>query len=142
MRFYQRKRRQPPAIIIVSLIDILIVLLIFMMVTTTFKQFPSVKINLPESLDGKPGSTETETVVITLPKEGPPFFLGTLPMTFEALQAELNSRAVKSSNAIVSIRLDVEVPSGRYLDVLQAIQKAGFTQKIRMFKAAGVRPRG
>ena len=49
MRFTTRKQRQAPAVIIISLIDILIVLLIFLMVTTTFKQFPAVKLTLPEA---------------------------------------------------------------------------------------------
>ena len=39
--------------IIISLIDILIVLLIFLMVTTSFKQFPAVKLTLPESRQPK-----------------------------------------------------------------------------------------
>lgn len=140
MRFYQRKRRQPPAIIIVSLIDILIVLLIFMMVTTTFKQFPAVKINLPDTPEAKPGATERETVIITLPKEGPPLFLGQASLTFEALQAELNARAARNRGAIVSLRIDIDVPYGRYADVLNATKRAGFTNSIRIYQRGGVKP--
>ncbi len=49
MRFLIRKRRTAPAVIIVALIDVLIVLVIFLLVTTTFKQQPSLRLQLPES---------------------------------------------------------------------------------------------
>ena len=66
MKFTARKRRQPPAVIIISLIDILIVLLIFLMVTTTFKQFPTVKLALPESKQPKQGTANPEQLIVTV----------------------------------------------------------------------------
>mgnify|MGYP003383620584 CR=1 FL=1 len=140
MRFQERKRRQPPSVIIVSLIDILIVLLIFMMVTTTFRNQPAVKLTLPASRDGQTGTTETETLVITLPKEGPQYFIGTVPLTLEQLQAELNARAAKNREAVVSIRCDIDVPMGRFWDVSQMVQKAGFMKPLAIFTRSGLRP--
>jgi len=140
MKFQERKRRQPPAIIIVSLIDILIVLLIFLMVTTTFKNHPAVKLTLPPSREGQAGSTEAETLVITLPKEGPQFFLGATQTTREQLQAELMARSAHNSNAVVSIRCDVEVPMGRFWEVSQMVQKAGFKKPLGIFTQSGVKP--
>jgi biopolymer transport protein ExbD len=49
MRFLVRKRRSAPTVIIVALVDVLIVLLIFLMVTTTFRQQPTLKLQLPKS---------------------------------------------------------------------------------------------
>src|SRR5438045_2272230 len=92
MQFTTRKRRQPPPIIIVSLIDILIVLLIFLMVTTTFKQRPAVKLNLPESKQATPGQSD-DSLIVTVSKEQPFFYVKTRPIPMDKLQATLESES-------------------------------------------------
>jgi biopolymer transport protein ExbD len=61
MRFLVRKRRSAPTVIIVALVDVLIVLLIFLMVTTTFRQQPTLKLQLPKSSQAlKQGATTND----------------------------------------------------------------------------------
>ncbi|HMO65707.1 MAG TPA: biopolymer transporter ExbD, partial [Verrucomicrobiota bacterium] len=85
MRFTTGKKRTPPAVIIVSLIDILIVLLIFLMVTTTFRQQPAVRLVLPESTQAQPTGATAETVLVTVAKEAPHFYLGERAVSLEQL---------------------------------------------------------
>src|SRR5262245_5526318 len=96
MRFSNRKRRQAPAIIIISLIDILIVLLIFLMVTTTFKQQPAVKLVLPQSQQAKQGASDNpHSLILTIAKEAPYFFLNERAVTVDRLGETLKGAAAK-----------------------------------------------
>jgi len=123
MRFLTRKRASPPTIIIVSLIDILIVLLIFLMVTTTFKQQPALKLALPESKQAQPGATEN-TLMITIARQPPYFYLGAQPITLEPLQSELALRAAKTSNLQLSLRADADAPVGQVIKVMDLAKLA------------------
>src|SRR5687768_4151927 len=104
MKFMARKRRQAPAVIIISLIDILIVLLIFLMVTTTFKQFPAVKLNLPEVRTPKEGATQnSQMMIVTVAKQEPHYYLNTVPVTLTKLQEEFTKRAAaQGTNATLA----------------------------------------
>lgn len=134
MRFTTRKRRQAPAVIIISLIDILIVLLIFLMVTTTFKQFPAVKLTLPDARDVKDGSTQNnQTMVVTVAKVPPHFFLNTKAVTLSKLQEEFTLRAGRSTNASVAIRSDKDAPFGEVLNVVKAANAAKIKSQISVF---------
>ena len=134
MRFTTRKRRQPPAVIIISLIDILIVLLIFLMVTTTFKQFPAVKLTLPDAKDVKEGSTQSgQTMIVTVQKTAPYFYLNTVPVTMSKLQEEFTRRASQSTNATVAIRSDKDAPFGEVLNVVKAANSAKIKSQISVF---------
>ena len=134
MRFTTRKRRQAPAVIIISLIDILIVLLIFLMVTTTFKQFPAVKLTLPDVRAPKEGATQNnQTMVVTVAKESPYFYLNTHAITLTKLQEEFTRRAALGTNATVAIRSDKEAPVGEMLKVIQAAYSANIKPQISIF---------
>lgn len=106
MRFTTGKKRTPPAVIIVSLIDILIVLLIFLMVTTTFRQQPAVKLVLPESAQAQQTGVSEDTVLVTVAKEAPHFYLGERAVTLEQLEAELLQLGTSRTNLKVTIRPD------------------------------------
>ena len=137
MRFTQRKRRQAPAVIIISLIDILIVLLIFLMVTTTFRQFPAVKLSLPEARGVKEGSTPTnQTIVVTIAKTAPFYYLNTKPVTLVKLQEELTSAAARNTNALVAVRGDKEARLEEFMNVVQAVNAAKIRSKIEVFVQA------
>ena len=138
MRFLRHKKRQPPAIIIVSLIDILIVLLIFMMVTTTFKQYPALKLALPESKQPREGTAEAN-LVVTITKQPPFFFLGQLPIAIEKLQPELVLRAAKDPKTTLTIRADTDAPFGKIVNVMDAA-KAARIKTISAFTKSGVKP--
>ncbi len=134
MRFTIRKRRQAPAVIIISLIDILIVLLIFLMVTTTFKQVPALKLNLPEARDVKEGVTQTsQTLVVTVAKTPPHFYLNTVPVTLSKLQEEFTSRAAQNTNVAVAIRSDTDAPFGEVLNVVKAANSAKIRSQLSVF---------
>ena len=134
MRFTTRKHRAAPAVIIISLIDILIVLLIFLMVTTTFKQFPAVKLTLPDAKDVKEGSTQSgQTMIVTVQKTAPYFYLNTVPVTMSKLQEEFTRRASQSTNATVAIRSDKDAPFGEVLNVVKAANSAKIKSQISVF---------
>ena len=134
MRFTTRKHRAAPAVIIISLIDILIVLLIFLMVTTTFKQFPAVKLALPDAKDVKEGSTQnSQTMIVTVQKTAPHYYLNTVPVTMSKLQEEFSRRASQSTNATVAIRSDKDAPFFTVLDVVKAANSAKIKSQISVF---------
>ena len=138
MRFTTRKSRQAPAVIIISLIDILIVLLIFLMVTTTFKQFPAVKLSLPEVRAPKEGSTQNnQTMVVTVAKQQPFFYLNTVPVTLTKLQEEFTKRAAQGTNSTLAIRSDKEASVDNMLKVVQAAYAANLKPQISIFVQPG-----
>jgi biopolymer transport protein ExbD len=138
MRFHERKRRQPPAIIIISLIDILIVLLIFMMVTTTFKQHPAVTLALPESKQPTEGASENN-LVVTVAKQEPFFYLGPKPVTLDQLQIELQSRAAKDPQTLLSIRADTDAPFGRIVQIMDVAKAAHIRTASALVKRPGAK---
>ena len=123
MHFVTRKRHQAPTVIIISLIDILIVLLIFLMVTTTFKQTPSVKLTLPESKQPKEGVSAT-SLVITVAKQEPFFYLDQRPVTYAKLQDEIKIRAAKDAKLGVSIRAGGDSQWSNVVRVMDAAKTA------------------
>lgn len=125
MRFLHRKRRKTPTVIIIALIDVLIVVLIFLMVATTFKSHPSLRVTLPESGQTSTSSETPETLVVTVGKEAPYFYLGQLPVTFENLRAELQASASRDQQVNLAIRPDTEAPFGEVFKVWDAAREAG-----------------
>jgi biopolymer transport protein ExbD len=126
MRFLVRKHRSPPAVIIVALIDVLVVLLIFLMVTTTFKQQPSLKLELPTSVQGqKSGAEEHPPLVVNIDADGN-FRYGekNLPMTPDQLRAELVAQAEKNPDVKLAIRADKKAPWFRIVNVMDAAKEA------------------
>ncbi len=119
MRFLIRKRRGTPTIIIVALVDVLIVLLIFLMVTTTFKQQPSLRLELPKSSQAqKEGASTNE----------PPFMINILPMPsswwtrepilLENLKPRLQQEVDKNPELKVAINADKNAPWYRIVNVM------------------------
>ena len=138
MRFITAKRRQPPAVIIISLIDILIVLLIFLMVTTTFKQQPSLKLTLPESKEAKPGASDN-SVIVTIAKDPPHYYLGSRPVTLDKLQQELIAKAAQNSRIILYLRPDTDSTIGQFLKVKDAAKAANISD-VRVYAKESAQP--
>jgi biopolymer transport protein ExbD len=141
MRFFIRKRRAAPAIIVVALIDVLIVLLIFLMVTTTFKQQPALKLALPESSQAeKTGASEEVPLIVSVLKNGD-LRLGSegegLPVTVDALRAELMARVEKNPELRLAIRADTEAPFGKIVKVMDATKEAKVKVVSAFMKEAG-----
>jgi biopolymer transport protein ExbD len=127
MQFTNHKRRRAPTVIIVSLIDVLLVVLIFLMVTTTFKkeQPPSIKVNLPESKQAKPGASENKKpFVITVATNSPYLYVGEKPVTLDRLQTELAAEVKKDPELRVAIKADKRSPFGEVVKALDAAKLA------------------
>lgn len=134
MQFTTRKRRQAPAVIIISLIDILIVLLIFLMVTTSFRQVPSLKINLPQSTSApKQGATTIPPMVVTIAKSPPFLYLNKNPVTLTKLQEEFTSAVARDTNSSVAIHPDKEAPVQELIDVLSAATAARIKTQVGVY---------
>jgi biopolymer transport protein ExbD len=138
MRFLHRKRRKTPTVIIIALIDVLIVVLIFMMVATTFKSHPALRVTLPESGQTSAQSETVETLVVTVSKEAPHFYLGQLPVTFESLRAEFKSSASRGGQVNLAIRPDIEAPFGEVWRVWNAAREAGLVINTHVRQPGGI----
>jgi len=136
MQFVTRKRHQTPSVIIISLIDILIVLLIFLMVTTTFKQMPSVKLTLPESKQGKEGVSPS-SMVVTVAKQEPFFYIDQRPVTYSKLQEEMKIRASKDAKLALSIRAGGDSQWSNVVRVMDAAKEANVKAVNALTKAGG-----
>ena len=137
MRFPTRKRRQPPAIIIISLIDILIVILIFLMVTTTFKQYPALRLALPESKHGQQQGATENSVIVTIDKQEPYLYLEKLPVTEQQLQAALLDRAERNPHLSLSIRADRLAPFEQVIKVMDIAKATHMKSVFAFIKSAG-----
>jgi biopolymer transport protein ExbD len=119
MRFATQKRKRTPAVIIVSLIDVLLVVLIFLMVTTTAKKVePALRLNLPQSKEAKPGSSDTKPFVVQVTTNFPFFFLGDRPVTLDKLQSELAAAVKKDPQLKVAVKADKQAPFGEIVKVI------------------------
>jgi biopolymer transport protein ExbD len=124
MHFYVRKRRSTPAVIIVALIDVLIVLVIFLLVTTTFKQQNALKLQLPESSQGKQsGVTENPPLILSIDTNGV-YYVDRMAITFDQLEDRLKSAVAKNPNLILEINGDDKSPLGRTVRVRDAAAAA------------------
>lgn len=130
MRFLHKKRARTPAVIIVSLIDVLLVVLIFLMVTTTAKKVePTLKLNLPDSKEAKPGqsSSKEKPFTIFVATNFPYFFIGEKgdrATTLDRLQAELTDAVKKDPNLKVAVRADKLAPFGEIVKLIDATKVA------------------
>lgn len=128
MKFLVRKRRTAPAVIIVALIDVLIVLVIFLLVTTTFKQFPAMKLTLPDSTTAlKPGGNENPPLVVSIGTNlNGAYFVGAnnLAVTFDQLQGRLRDEAAKNPNLKLAVRADKNAPWQSVVRVMDAADAA------------------
>ncbi len=139
MRFLIRKRRTAPAVFIVALIDVLIVLVIFLLVTTTFKQQPSLRLQLPDSTQArKNGANENPPLVVSIESNGI-VRLGpdARAVTVDQLQSQLASQAAKNPNLKLAVRADKSAPWGQMVKVMDAAHAANITNMSAFTKEAG-----
>jgi biopolymer transport protein ExbD len=134
MHFFVRKRRTTPAVIIVALIDVLIVLVIFLLVTTTFKQQAALKLQLPDSSQGKkPGANENPPFVVSINTNGV-YFVDKMPVTFEQLKDRLKSAVAKNANLVLAINADENAPWGKVVKVRDAAADANIKSLVAFTK--------
>ena len=142
MRFLIRKRRTAPAVIIVALIDVLIVLVIFLMVTTTFKQVPSVQLELPKSSQPlKRGANENPPLIVTIAPGAKNdlllFGADNYPLTTNALMQKLKEEGAKNPKAKLAVRADKNARWETVVQVMDFAKAAKITDISAFTKDAG-----
>ena len=134
MHFYVRKRRTTPAVIIVALIDVLIVLVIFLLVTTTFKQQNGLKLQLPESSQGKKaGANENPPFMVSIDTNGV-YFVDKMAVTFDQLKDKLKAAAAKKPDLVLAINADENAPWGKVVKVRDAAAEAKIKSLVALTK--------
>ena len=125
MRFLPRKNRKPPTVIVVALIDVLMVVLIFMVVSTTFKNQAAVRLALPESSQSQQEPSVNRSLIVTVAKKPPYFYLGSVPIGEGALEEEIKKALEVKPERQLSIRSDTDAPFGKIIKVMDAAKSAG-----------------
>ena len=125
MHFNVHKRRGSPTVIIVALIDVLIVLVIFLLVTTEFKQQQALKVQLPESTQGKQSGANENPPLIASINSNDVYFVDTMPLTFEQLEARLKSAVAKNPKLVLEINADENAHLGKVIKVRDVAATAG-----------------
>lgn len=125
MRFVPRKNRKPPTVIVVALIDVLMVVLIFMVVSTTFKNQAAVRLALPESSQAQKDPGVNQSLIVTVAKKPPYFYLDSVPIGEGVLEEEIKKALEASPERQLSIRSDTDAPFGKIIKVMDAAKSAG-----------------
>jgi biopolymer transport protein ExbD len=124
MRFLVRKRRNAPTVIIVALVDVLIVLLIFLMVTTTFRQQPTLKLQLPESSAAvKEGATTNEPPFIVNIMSNAVIIVDKNVVSYDNLEGRLQQAVAKNPQLHLVINADRNAPFYRIVGVMDFAKK-------------------
>jgi biopolymer transport protein ExbD len=138
MRFLVRKRRNAPTVIIVALVDVLIVLLIFLMVTTTFRQQPTLKLQLPESSAAvKEGATTNEPPFIVNIMSNAVVIVDKNPIPFDSLEGRLQQAVAKNPQLHLTINADRNAPFYRIVGVMDIAKKLKIKSVSASTKEAG-----
>ena len=138
MRFLVRKRRNAPTVIIVALVDVLVVLLIFLMVTTTFKQQPSLRLELPKSSQAqKEGYTTNEPPFMINITSNAVIVVDRAPILFENLKPRLQQEVGKNPELKVAINADKNAPWYRIVNVMDIAKEL----KIKSVSATTTAPK-
>jgi biopolymer transport protein ExbD len=139
MAFGTRPARRNPEILIVPLIDILMVVLIFILATTTFRQFPSVTINLPKS-GGNTPSSPPEVVIVSITTSPPAIFINRQLIDPAEIDLTFSELAQKNPELRIALNADRDAPFGVIMQVWQSAQKAGLTKIQALTQEAVVAP--
>jgi biopolymer transport protein TolR len=107
---------------VTPLVDVMLVLLVIFMVTAPMMQ-QGVQVNLPKA-DTKAMSTQQETVVVSVDRQGRRFINSTeVPM--EELRQKLATMFASRAKKEVFLKADRDVPYGEVVKVMADIKGAG-----------------
>jgi biopolymer transport protein TolR len=107
---------------VTPLVDVMLVLLVIFMVTAPMMQ-QGVQVNLPKA-DTKAMSTQQETVVVSVDRQGRRFINSTeVPM--EDLRQKLATMFASRDKKEVFLKADQDVPYGEVVKVMADIKGAG-----------------
>lgn len=121
---YRQHRRKPMSEInVVPYIDVMLVLLVIFMITTPLLS-QGVKVDLPEA-EAKPvETTQLETLVITVDREGR-FYLDNKIIEKSALQKKVRAILAQTPQTPVLIRGDRRVAYGVVMRAMVLLQQSG-----------------
>jgi biopolymer transport protein ExbD len=110
---------------ITSLLDVMFILIIFFLATTTFQEEErDIKVNLPESIEGKALSSVTKLLVINVRKNGT-YLLGAEEVDVSQLQQKLAAAAESDPEQKVLVRGDREALHGYVAAAVAMCRRAG-----------------
>ena len=123
MRLQRKGNLRKARIEIIPMIDTIFFLLVFFMISTlSMARFTGVQVNLPKAASGS--QPPTETVVISLTKEGRLFF-NKNPVLEESLHQSLRAELVKNPELLVVINADDGVQHGKVVEILDQAHQTG-----------------
>ena len=111
---------------IIPMIDTIFFLLVFFMISTlSMARFTGVQVNLPKAASGT--QPPTETIVISLTKEGQLFF-NKNTVSEESLHQLLRAELVKSPELLVVVNADDGVQHGKVVEIMDQARQTGATK--------------
>ena len=122
MAFDQQNDSTIAQINVVPLVDIMLVLLVIFMVTAPILQL-GVNVDLPQVTAG-PLEGEEEQLVVSVTREGK-VLLNDSPLKPEELSQKLAAIVQARPDRAVYLRADKNVPYGKVVEVMAAVQNAG-----------------
>jgi biopolymer transport protein ExbD len=126
MRLQRKGTLKRARIEIIPMIDTIFFLLVFFMISTlSMARFTGVQVNLPKAASGT--QPPTETVVISLTKEGQLFF-NKNTVSEESLHQLLRAELVKSAELLVVVNADDGVQHGKVVEIMDQARQTGATK--------------
>ena len=123
---YRQRRRKPMSEInVVPYIDVMLVLLVIFIITAPLLS-QGVKVDLPEAQAKPVETTEAETLVVTVDRNGK-YFLEDKEIEAEALQKKVRAILSQQPKTPVLIRGDRQVPYGTVVKAMVLLQQSGAT---------------
>lgn len=104
-------------------VDVCLVLLIIFMVTAPFA-ISGVNVHLPKTVQAKPLSLSSESLVLSINKKGE-FYLGKIFIKENNLVSQIKDLIKEQDGPAIFIRADDGVPYGKVMTAMTAAQKAG-----------------
>jgi biopolymer transport protein ExbD len=126
MRLQRKGTLKKARIEIIPMIDTIFFLLVFFMISTlSMARFTGVQVNLPKAASGT--QPPTETVVISITKEGQLFF-NKNTVSEESLHQLLRAELVKSPELLVVVNADDGVQHGKVVEIMDQARQTGATK--------------
>jgi biopolymer transport protein TolR len=107
-------------------VDVMLVLLVIFMITAPLMT-AGVPVNLPKAQAKAISQEDNKPIEISLDNKGG-VFLGESKMTMDQLKAKIAAIAVESTEQRIYIRADDGLDYGRVMEVMAAVNTAGFTK--------------
>lgn len=125
MRVRRNREDSSELINLTSLIDVMFILIIFFLATTTFqREEHDLKVNLPESAEGKTLSEAPRVMVINVREDGQ-YYLAGRTMALAEMNTEIRETLKKAPDQKVLIRGDQRALHGHVAAAVALCKQAG-----------------